>query len=53
MIEILDIGFLDNLTFEIPLSFYTPYLIILGSGLISWLGRLDHLAMQWAKSESL
>ena len=53
MIEILDMNFLSDLTFEVPLSFYTPYLVFITSGLISWLGRLDHLAMEWAKSEAL
>jgi hypothetical protein len=53
MIEILDMTFLNNLTFEVPLSFYTPYLIVFASGLISWLGRLDHLAMEWARKHSL
>ena len=53
MIEILDMGFLDNFNVEVPLSFYTPYLVVFASGLISWLGRLDHLAMEWAKSEAL
>ena len=53
MIEILDMGFLGNLTFEVPLGFYTPYLVVLASGLISWLGRLDHLAMEWARKHSL
>ncbi len=53
MIEILDMTFLNNLTFEVPFSFYTPYLVVLASGLISWLGRLDHLAMKWARKHSL
>ena len=53
MIEILDMGFLDNFSVEVTLSFYTPYLVVFASGLISWLGRLDHLAMEWAKSEAL
>jgi len=53
MIEILDMNFLNTLTFEVPLSFYTPYLVVLASGLISWLGRLDYLAMEWAKNRSL
>tara|TARA_Y100000004_G_scaffold104806_1_gene117655 strand:+ start:3401 stop:3562 length:162 start_codon:yes stop_codon:yes gene_type:complete len=53
MIEILGMGFLDNFRIEVPLSFYTPYLMVFASGLISWLGRLDYLAMEWAKSEAL
>jgi hypothetical protein len=53
MIEILDMGLLDNFRIEVPLSFYTPYLVVLASGLISWLGRLDYLAMEWAKGEAL
>ena len=53
MIEILDMNFLSNLTFEVPLNFYTPYLVFITSGLISWLGRLDHLAMEWARKHSL
>ena len=53
MIEILNMAFLNNLTFEVPLSFYTPYLVVLASGLISWLGRLDYLAMEWARKHSL
>jgi len=53
MIEILDMSFLHELTFEIPLSFYIPFMIVFASGLISWLGRLDYLAMEWAKSEAL
>ena len=53
MIEILDMGILSDLTFDIPLSFYMPYMIVLASGLISWLGRLDCLAMEWAKGEAL
>ena len=53
MIEILDMNFLGNLTFEVPLSFYTPYLVVFASGLISWLGRLDSLAMEWARKHSL
>ena len=53
MIEILDMTFLNNLTFEVPLSFYTPYLMVFASGLISWLGRLDSLAMEWARKHSL
>ena len=53
MIEILDMGFLDNFSIEVPLGFYAPYLLVLASGLISWSGRLDYLAMEWAKSEAL
>ena len=53
MIEVLDMGFLDNFSVEVPLSFSTPYLIVFASGLISWLGRLDYLAMEWAKGEAL
>ena len=53
MIEILDMGFLDNFRIEVPLSFYTPYLVVLASGLMSWLGRLDYLAMKWARKHSL
>jgi hypothetical protein len=53
MIEILDMGLLDNFRIEVPLGFYAPYLVVLASGLISWLGRLDYLAMEWAKSEAL
>jgi len=53
MIEILDMTFLNTLTFEVPLSFYTPYLVVFASGLISWLGRLDSLAMEWARKHSL
>lgn len=53
MIEILDMGFLDNFRIEVPLSFYTPYLVVLASGLIFWLGRLDRLAMEWARKHSL
>ena len=53
MIEILDMSFLHDLTFEMPLSFYTPFMIVLASGLISWLGRVDYLAMEWAKKRSL
>ena len=53
MIEILDMVFLDNFRIEVPLSFYTPYLVVLASGLMSWLGRLDYLAMKWARKHSL
>jgi len=53
MIEILDMSFLDNFRIEVPLGFYAPYLVFLASGLISWLGRLDYLAMEWAKKRSL
>ena len=53
MIEILDMNFLDNFRIEIPLGFYTPYLVALASGLISWLGRLDYHAMEWAKNQAL
>jgi len=53
MIEILDMGLLNNFSIEIPLSFYIPYLVVLTSGLISWLGRLDYLAMEWARKHSL
>tara|TARA_R100000231_G_C5235178_1_gene137964 strand:+ start:442 stop:603 length:162 start_codon:yes stop_codon:yes gene_type:complete len=53
MIEILDMGVLDNFSIEVPLSFYTPYLMVFASGLISWLGRLDSLAMEWARKHSL
>jgi len=53
MIEILDMTFLNTLTFEVPLSLYAPYLMVFASGLISWLGRLDYLAMEWAKGEAL
>jgi len=53
MIEILDMGLMDNFRIEVPLSFYTPYLVALASGLISWLGRLDYLAMKWARKHSL
>ena len=53
MIEILDMSLLDNFKIKMPLSFYTPYLVLITSGLFSWLGRLDYLAMEWAKSEAL
>lgn len=53
MIEILDMGLLDNFRIEVPLGFYTPYLVVLASGLMSWLGRLDYLAMEWARKHSL
>ena len=53
MIEILDMNFLDNFRIEVPLGFYAPYLVALAGGLFSWLGRLDYLAMEWAKREAL
>jgi len=53
MIEIFDMDILTDMTFEIPLSFYIPYMVVLASGLISWLGRLDNLAMEWARNRSL
>ena len=53
MIEILDMNFLHDLTFEISLSFYAPFMIVFAGGIISWLGRLDYLAMEWAKKRSL
>jgi|TARA_Y100000401_G_C8247671_1_gene186431 hypothetical protein len=53
MIEILDMGLLDNFRIEVPLGFYIPYLVVLASGLMSWLGRLDYLAMEWARKHSL
>ena len=54
MIEIFDMDiFLRDWKFQIPLSAYIPFLVFLAGGLISWLGRLDYLAMEWAKSEAL
>ena len=54
MIEIFDVDvFLRDWEFQIPLGVYTPFLLFLTSGLISWLGRLDYLAMKWAKEHSL
>jgi len=53
MIEIFDMDIILTLEFQIPLNIYTPYLVFLAGGLISWLGRLDYLAMEWAKSEAL
>lgn len=53
MIEIFDIDILLNSEFKIPLNFYAPYLVFLTSALISWLGRLDYLAIEWARKHSL
>jgi len=53
MIEIFDMDIVLALEIKIPLDAYAPYLLFLAGGLISWLGRLDYLAMESAKSQAL
>ena len=37
---------ISDISIEIPNNFFYPYLAIIGLGMLTWLGRLDVLAMR-------
>ena len=37
---------ISDISIEIPNNFFYPYLAVIGLGMLTWLGRLDVLAMR-------